>query len=74
MDVFGQRLCVFRKKWHYSVKSACIPGKICCYSSIIGCIPVKWLYSGKSCCLFRRKMNVLRAKVVVFGANEIVLG
>ena len=70
MDVFGQGSCDQEKVVLFG-QSACIRANFVVFFQI-GCIPVKWLYSGKSCCLW--------AKVDVFGQKwlysdkEVVLG
>ena len=80
--MFGQRLLYSGKNcsipesgsiciWLYSGKSGCIREKVVVFGQI-GCIRVKWLYTGKvdifgQMLLYSGKNGCIRTKVVVVG-------
>ena len=68
MDVFGQSGCI-RVIWLYSCKVV-VFGKVVVIV-ICGCIPAKWLYSGKSGCT---RADLFSGKVVVIWQNRLNLG
>ena len=59
------KVVVLEQKWLYLGKSGCNRAEVVVYVQI-GCMLVRWLYSGKKC-LYSGKRGCIRAKVVVFG-------
>ena len=70
MVVFWAKLVKIVQMWLFSGKSYCNREKVVVFGRF-GCIPAKWLCSGKVV-VFGQKVVVFGQKVVVFGQKVVV--